>query len=94
MLIVNYEILCIGLIICTKKKTQHNPTKGTDYMQNISDGIWCTRVQCNQNKNCKESGFVSERSQLQDLSCQELFTSSIYMIHNCSQPQIKHHKKS
>lgn len=25
--------------------------------------------------------------------CQELFTSSIYMIHNCSQPQIKHHKK-
>lgn len=88
MLIVNYEILCIGLILCTKKHT-----KGTDYMQNISDGIWCARVQCNQNKNCSESGFISGRSQLWDLSCQELFTSSIYMIHNCSQPQIKHHKK-
>lgn len=46
-----------------------------------------------QNKNCSESGFISGRSQLWDLSCQELFTSSIYMIHNCSQPQIKHHKK-
>lgn len=36
MLIVNYEILCIGLIKYVQgKKT----TKGTDYMQNISDGI-------------------------------------------------------
>lgn len=39
MLIVNYEILCIGLIICTKKPQKTKTTKGTDYMQNISDGI-------------------------------------------------------
>lgn len=37
MLIVNYEILCIGLIIYVQGKKK--PTKGTDYMQNISDGI-------------------------------------------------------
>lgn len=90
---MKYCALASSYVQEKKTQTETKATKVTDYMQNISDGIWCARVQCNQNKNCNESGFISERSQLWDLSYQELFTSSIYMIHNCSQPQIKHHLK-
>jgi len=41
-----------------KPKKNQKTTKGIDYMQNISDGIWRARVQCNRNKNCNESGFI------------------------------------
>lgn len=37
--------------------------------------------------------FIGKSDFILRSECQELFTSSIYMIHNCSQPQIKHHKK-
>lgn len=90
MLIVNYEILCIGLIKYVQGKKKPLKVQITcKILVMVSDVPEFNAI----NKNCNGSGFISEQSQLRDLSCQELFTSSIYMIHNCSQPQIKHHKK-
>lgn len=77
MLIVNYEILCIGLIkyVQGKKKKPLKVQITCKILVMVSDVPEFNAI----NKNCNESGFISEQSQLRDLSCQELFTSSMYI---------------
>lgn len=83
-----WKVLCIGPIICTKK-CPHLNEQITCKMLVISFNILePNAAKLNRNKSVSVKWVHLLRSE-----CQELFTSSIYMIHNCSQPQIKHHKK-